>query len=418
MLQPALALIDADDERLIADLRRIVAIDTTLPPGRGYSEIADVLAEAVEALGFSCTRVTVPETLWRSPVLAFAGERVNLVARRPTGKPALSIYAHTDVVPAGPGWSVDPFAGVVNDGRLYGRGAADMKGTIAALLAALRAAHATGLELRFDPVLLFCTDEEGGTYPGVRYLAEHGFIEGHLLCMDGQAALRLWAGCFGSIDFRILVKGRAGHTGAPAGSVNAIEGALPVMNALMALKARVEARVSALPPPPRQAGAPLRPLLALTMLSAGIKTTVVPDRLELFLNRRYAPEENADEVIAELEAAVKGAVDPAGAADIEIALAAHLAPVRNPIGPHWPRWQQALSLGFGFAPGSFALYGAASSSDMGWVQACGIEEILLGGVGRPESNVHARDEWVAIADLKGLARAILAYSSAEFGGPT
>ena len=86
--------------------------------------------------------------------------------------------------------------------------------------------------------LLLCTDEEGGAYPGIRYLAEQGMIEGHLLSFNGTAAARIWAGCFGSMDLRIGVEGRAAHSGEGDG-VNAIDAALPVLNALHALKARV-----------------------------------------------------------------------------------------------------------------------------------------------------------------------------------
>ena len=88
---------------------------------------------------------------------------------------------------------------------------------------------------------------------------------------------------------------------------------------------------------------------------------------------------------------------------------AHFPPVRNPLGLHWPYWESALAKGFGFQPSDFVLYGASSSSAMGWVQAAGIQEILLGGASRASSNVHGPDEWASIADLLALARAIATY---------
>jgi succinyl-diaminopimelate desuccinylase len=81
-------------------------------------------------------------------------------------------------VPATHGWTTDPLRLRRDGDQLFGLGAADMKGSIAAALLALRVAHAVGLPLAYDPVLLFCTDEEGGLYPGVHYLAEQGFLEG------------------------------------------------------------------------------------------------------------------------------------------------------------------------------------------------------------------------------------------------
>jgi succinyl-diaminopimelate desuccinylase len=101
------------------------------------------------------------------------------VATRRSGKPVCGLYFHVDTVPAAPGWRSDPLRLAREGDRLIGLGAADMKGSIAAALLALRAAVASGVELAYDPMLLFCTDEEGGLYPGVRYLAEQGKLEGH-----------------------------------------------------------------------------------------------------------------------------------------------------------------------------------------------------------------------------------------------
>jgi succinyl-diaminopimelate desuccinylase len=105
---------------------------------------------------------------------------------------------------------------------------------------------------------------------------------------------------------------------------------------------------------------------------------------------------------------------PSRALGYEIEIIGHLAPVRDPGGPHWPRWQAALGDGFGFARDSFRAWGASSSSDMGWVQQAGIKEILLGGLIRPESQAHAPDEFTTMTDIVALARAILFYLSADF----
>jgi succinyl-diaminopimelate desuccinylase len=88
--------------------------------------------------------------------------------------------------------------------------------------------------------------------------------------------------------------------------------------------------------------------------------------------------------------------------------------VSDPTGPHWPRWQSALSAGFGFPPESFRRWGASSSSDMGWVQQAGVSEILLGGLGRPDRRGHAADEFTTMDDIVALARSVLAYLAADF----
>lgn len=408
MIQELIQRMEAQHSALVADLQGLLRFDTSLPPGQGYPEVAAWLAERMAGLGFSVETVTLPEGLWRGPALGFDGPRVNLVARRRTGRPPFSIYAHLDVVPAGPGWSVPPFDGTVRDGRVYGRGAADMKGAIASLLAALRALEAVDWPLAFDPILLFCTDEEGGAYPGIRYLAEQGYVEGHLLCLDGQAAPRRWAGCCGMVDYKVTVRGRGGHSGGSSGeTVNAIEAAVPVLQSILQLKARVESRASAMPAAPLERDSHVRARLNATVIRGGTKPNVVPGECELWINRRYLPEESLETVVAEMEEALRV---PGVALDLN-GIAAHLPPVRSPLGSHWPRWEAALAQGFGFQPSDFVLYGASSSSDMGWVQAAGVQEILLGGVSRPEGNVHGPDEWVSLADLLGLARAIAIYLS-------
>jgi succinyl-diaminopimelate desuccinylase len=347
------------------------------------------------------------------PGLGARGERVNLVCDRDTGKPKLSIYAHTDVVPAANGWTRPPFRATREGDRFYGRGVSDMKGTIASLLAALEAAAECGIPLRYDPRLLFCTDEEGGAYPGVRWLAEQGEIAGHLLCLDGSAAPRLWAGSFGSIDIMVTVHGIAAHAGKRGAGENALEKSIPILAALMQLKARIEARESALPTPPTESR-PYSPLLSVTVMRAGVKAYVVPDRAEIVMNRRYMPEEDGDAAIAELRASVEDAAREAGAR-IDVVVQGHLAATLDPHpGPHWPRWQAALAAAHGWRREDFTRYGSTGSSDMGWVQRAGIKEILLAGLSRSENNVHGADENVRIEDLLALARAILFYLSEQF----
>ncbi|SER17275.1 succinyl-diaminopimelate desuccinylase [Faunimonas pinastri] len=406
----ALALIAHDDAAVEAELGRMLAVDTSYPPGENYGSFADLIQAATAPAGFEHRRVVVPEELWRAP--GARGERVNLIATRRTGKPVCSLYFHTDTVPPGEGWSVPPL-GLTRDGdRLTGRGAADMKGTVAAALAAIRAADAAGLELAYDPALLLCTDEEGGAYPGIRYLAEQGLVEGHLLSFNGGAAPRIWAGCFGSIDLLIRVRGRGGHSGDPGNGVNALEAALPLLNALNALKPAVAARASAMPAPPHYGERPLHGLLTVAAVHAGQKGSSLPAVAEILVNRRYAPEERFEDVLAELQDVIDRAMETSPALGYDMETTGHLIPVEDPSGPHWPRWQAALAKGFGFT--EFRPWGSSTSSDMGFVQRTGLREILLGGLTRPDNNTHAPDEFTTLTDVKALATSILAYLAADF----
>ena len=413
-LEVALAGVGRMVERRLDDLAAMIACDTSFPPGAGYGAFADLMEGLLAPMGFATERVEVPRELWEDGTGTAEGARVNLIAARP-GRRAdpCSIYFHVDTVPPGDGWTRPALSLTREDGRLYGRGTADMKGAITAVLVALDCLAEAGVALRHEPVLLFCTDEEGGLYPGIRYLAGTGRVEGHLLSFNGGAAARIWAGCFGSLDLAIEIEGRAAHSATPERGTNALEAALPVMEALRALGDRVATRTTALPPPP--GGGPLRPRLTIAGVRAGgVKGSAVPGACRIIVNRRYAPEEDADEVLAEIRSTIAAALAGTAATGHDSRVIGHLAPVSDPTGPHWPRWQAALARGFGWDAGDFARWGATSSSDMGWVQQAGISEILLGGLARPERNIHGPDEHTTIDDLKGLARSVILYLAAPF----
>lgn len=408
----ALAEIPAHLDEAAADLARMIAVDTSFPPGTGYPAFVRLAEELVAPLGFSCQRHVVPEPLWHVPGGPARGERVNLIAGRRVGKPVCGLYFHMDTVPAAADWVRPPFRLTREGDRLYGLGAADMKGTVAAVLMALRAARSCAVPLAYDPVLLFCTDEEGGLYPGVRHLAEQGLLEGHVLNFNGGAAPRIWAGCFGVFNLLLRVRGRTAHAGDAGAAVNAIEGALPVLAALQALKPIVAQRTSALPPPPHLNGKPLAASLSIVAAHGGSSGGQVPARFEILVNRRYPPEESFEAALAEIEQAIAAATPPG--VGVETALVGHLIPTGDPTGPHWPRWQRALSLGFGFAPEEFRKWGASTCSDFGYVQRTGMQEVLLGGLVRPDRNGHAAEEHTTTDDLVALARSVLAYLAADF----
>ena len=415
-LMEAYGWIASEAESAVVDLGRMIAVDTTFPPGLGYDAFADLMESFVGPLGFSSERVVVPEELWRTTHGPAAGSRTNLIALRKTGRPNCGLYFHVDTVPAAAGWRSDPLRMERAGDRLVGLGAADMKGCIAAIVLALRATQACGVELAYDPVLLFCTDEEGGLYPGIRYLAEQDRLPEHLLNFNGSAEARVWAGCFGLFNLLVRVHGQAVHAGEgnrQGAGVNAIDGALPLLNAIAALKAEIATRLSDLPPPPGRP--PLAAQLNIATIRGGTAGGQVPALVELTLNRRYAPEERFDEALAEIETVIHRCVAAVPGLSVETELVGHLMPTADPDGPHWPRWQAAISAGFGYHPEQFRKWGAASCSDFGWVQrATGRREVLLGGLGRPERNIHAPGEYTTVTDIVALARTVLSYLAADF----
>lgn len=415
-LAEACGWIAANADDAVAALGRMIAVDTSFPPGLGYDDFADLMEALVAPLGFEAERVTVPESLWKVPNGPAAGPRTNLIASRAGGRPVCGLYFHVDTVPAAADWKTDPLRMERDGDRLIGLGAADMKGCVAAILLALRAARTCGVELAYDPMLLFCTDEEGGLYPGIRYLAEQGRLPEHILNFNGSAEARVWAGCFGLFNLLVRIHGQAVHAGEgnrKGSGLNAIDGALPLLNALTELKAQIATRVSALPPPPGKP--PLAAQLNLAAIQGGTAGGQVPALVELTLNRRYAPEERFEEALAEIEAVIRRSIAAVPGLSVETALVGHLMPTADPAGPHWPRWQAAMGQGFGYAPEDFRKWGAASCSDFGWVQrATGRQEVLLGGLGRPDRNVHSPGEYTTVPDIVSLAQAVLSYLAADF----
>jgi succinyl-diaminopimelate desuccinylase len=394
-------------------LSALIAIDTTYPPGENYPTLVAWAETHLTPLGYTCRRIDVPEPLWNVPHAGAHGRRTNLIATLNNDAPELGIYAHMDVVPAGDGWDTPPFSPATNGNDLHGRGAADMKASIAALILALETAQTHNLPLRYAPKILLTTDEEGGAYPGIRYLAEQGHVPLHLLCLDGSPAPRLWAGSFGSLELLLEIHGRAGHAGQKGSGDNALERAIPILAALLALKSHVESRPSALH---GSDGRPLHPILAITTAQAGTKANSIPAHCTIGLNRRYAPEETDTAVLAEIARTIAQAAPPG--TNWRLHTTGHLAAVKDAhLGPHWPRWTSAMAASFGWNPADARPYGSTSSSDMGWVQRARAPhetpEILIGGAIRPDSRVHAPNERVAIPDVLALAAAILRYLATD-----
>lgn len=408
----ASAFIDSDLDLAVADLGRMIATDTRFPPGDGYGAFTSLMEGILAPLGLETERVTVPEHLWFVPRGSASGARINLLAEGQCDLPVCSLYFHVDTVCAATGWQRDPLRLTEEDGVLYGLGAADMKGAVAAAVHALRCAKKAGLPLGYRPQLLLCTDEEGGLYPGIRYLAEQNRIKGHLLNFNGSAGPRIWGGCFGSFNLQVTVEGFAAHAADRSKQgVNAIEAALPMMQAVQDLRTKVSRQVSDLPPPPGSGA--LAAQIAITVANGGTCGGQVPDRFTFLVSRRYGPEEDFGTARTQIEDAIRAACPVE--ATLHFDLIGHLIPTADPEGPHLPRWLKAVQHGFGYGSDEFVKYAAASASDTGYVQQAGVlQEAILGGLIRPTSNAHGAEEHTTRADLAALARTILCYLARDF----
>jgi succinyl-diaminopimelate desuccinylase len=413
-LKHAFALVDDREEELVSLVRGVIGIDNCVPPGRNYEQLADYLIPYFQSAGLTTEKVVIPEPLWRQiPTPGLDGDRVNLVARKETGKEPVTIYAHIDTVPVDNRWTTDPFGGEIKDGKIYGRGTSDMKGAAASLIIALQVIKDLGLEMKFDPICCLCTDEEIGVYPGVYHLAKEGYLHGHVVCMDGSQDPREPLASAGSVDVYITTVGRSCHSGQNFLGVNALEAMVPIMAELLALKKVVEIRESAVDGPPLP-GAPstkLTPMFNLDVIRAGTKSNIVPGECTLIVNRRYLPEENFAAVMSEIEAAVERGKAKSNALAVEIKVQHSYPAVRyNPETEHAKKMKAAKMLVQGYRDDEFQRSGSAGSTDMSFVQqVLGTDDIVFSGGSRSGNNVHGVDEFAYIRDLKALAKELIYY---------
>src|SRR5215831_11907005 len=166
-----IAEIDRAEGEIVALTRDLVRIPTVNPPGELYEDCAHLLGERLAAFAFDVDYVDADGR----PEHTAAYPRVNVIGRRDSGTgPVVHLNGHIDVVPAGDGWTVDPFGGAVRDGRIYGRGTCDMKAGIAAAVFAAEAIRRAGVKTPGAIEISGTVDEESGGFAGVAHLARVG----------------------------------------------------------------------------------------------------------------------------------------------------------------------------------------------------------------------------------------------------
>ncbi|MFQ6051820.1 MAG: M20 family metallopeptidase [Candidatus Hydrothermarchaeota archaeon] len=404
--------IEGRRNQTIKMLRDLIKYPTVVPPGDKYEEICDFLIPKFEGLGFEAEKIIMPDDIFekrqREKNPSLKGKRVNLHAFLKTeAKETVIVSTHLDVVPPGSGWDVPPFEGVVKDSRIYGRGASDSKSGIAALLTALSAIEEKGIELKYNVRVVLVTDEEVGPYSGLCYFADEGILEGdYFLSMDGSGDA-ITIGTNGVINWCIEVYGRSWHSGSSFLGVNPIEKAKVIMEEFINLKSVLEKRKSRLPSTPAiRDKVDLKnviPVLNITMINAGIKENIIPDKCILKGDRRYIPEERIEDVVSEIEEALKRSRerDP----DLEFRWTYEELYPPMYTDPNHPWTKKVQRIASHVRGEELELVGAQGSLDVAYaIQKAGIP-VCCYGVGRLlESKDHAANENVRIDDLMNYAK--------------
>jgi succinyl-diaminopimelate desuccinylase len=292
------AWVDAHFAEEVAFLQALVRVPTDTPPGNNAPH-AEATAKLLEGFGFSVDRYPVPDAVVREHGLASI---TNLVVRRRYGNgPTIALNAHGDVVPPGEGWTHDPYGGEVVAGQLYGRAAAVSKSDFATYTFAVRALEALGAELAGGVELHFTYDEEFGGELGPGWLLKMGLVKPDLLIAAGFSYQVVTAhnGC---LQLEVTVHGKMAHAAIPASGVDALQGAVAILNALYAQNEIYHGVTS------KVAGI-THPYLNVGTIEGGTNTNVVPGKVVLKLDRRMIPEEDPVAV----EATLRRVIDDAAA---------------------------------------------------------------------------------------------------------
>lgn len=362
---------------LIEDLVRIDSVNPALDPtGGGEAEIADFVAGWARAHGLEVR------------TLDAVAARPSVIVRAPGGGGGrtLMLNAHLDTV--GVAGMRAPFEPDVRDGRMYGRGTMDMKGSLAACLLAV--ADATSRDLRGDVVLAAVADEEHGSIGSEAAVAEvpaDGAIVTEPTDLDIHVAHR------GFSVFEVELEGKASHTSKPEQGTNA----LTHLGRLLAAIERHDDALRAAAPHPLLAHGSLQAVLA----SGGRELFTTPARASATIERRTLPGESADAVRYEVEELLArlGQDDPTFSADVRTLVA------REPFeAPDGSAIEASLTSALRAVRGAEPRrLGAPYWTDAALVQAAGIPTVLFGPVG---GGIHEPGEWLDVASVDVVRRVL------------
>ncbi len=320
----------------------------------------------------------------------------NLWATHGSNGPVLALLGHTDVVPPGPraAWTSDPFAPEIRDGVLYARGAADMKGAVAAFVVAIERFVATHPDHPGTIALLLTSDEEGDAMDGVRRVAEAFRARGERIdwCITGEPSSTarlgdlLRVGRRGSLSATLTVHGIQGHVAYPDKADNPIHAAAPALAELVAR--RWDDGFESFPPTSLQ----------VSNIAAGTgATNVIPGAATVQFNLRYNPHWDA----SRLEAEIATLLDRHR---LHYALDWHRSgePFHTLEGPLRAAAREVMTTFAGAAPEEST---AGGTSDARFIAPLGAQCIEIGPV---NASIHQVDEHVRVADLQALPGLYLA----------
>ena len=390
------AWIDAHFDEQVRYLQALVRVPTDTPPGNNAPH-AERTAELLAGFGLHAEKHPVPQ----QQVREYGLESItNLIVRQRFGDgPTIALNAHGDVVPPGEGWTHEPYGGEVVDGKLYGRAAAVSKSDFATFTFALRALQALQQPLKGGVELHFTYDEEYGGELGPGWLLQQGLTKPDYLVAAGFSYQVVTAhnGC---LQMEVTVHGKMAHAAIPSTGVDALQGAVAILNALYAQNVeyrRIRSQVQGI----------THPYLNVGRIEGGTNTNVVPGKVVFKLDRRMIPEENPVEVETEIRRVIaeSAATFPGITVDIKRLLLAHSLkplPGNKPLVDALQKHGEAV---FGEA---IPVSGTPLYTDVRLYSAHGVPAVIYGAGPRTvlESNAKRADEHLVLEDLRRATKVV------------
>src|SRR3954452_569520 len=411
------AEVDRAVDEIVAFTAGLVRIPTINPPGEEYDACAHFLGDDLERRGFTVEYIAadgLAEHTARHP-------RVNVVAsRRGGGGRVVHLNGHFDVVPAGDGWTVDPFGGLVRDGKIYGRGVCDMKAGIAAAVFAAEAIERAGVRLPGTIEISGTVDEESGGFAGVAYLAETGRIRqgrtDFVIIPEPLNVDRICIGHRGVYWFEVTARGRIGHGSMTFLGVSAIAGMgrllQSVRDELMPALASRRTDVPVVPPGARHATINVNGIDGGQPVD-GIQTPCVADLCRAVFDRRFLIEEGFDATRREIAELVERMAAHSGGVRFDLRDLMVVHPTRTPDdSPVIAALDQAIQSVLGRRAQLIASPGTYDHKHV--ARIAGIPHCVAYGPGELEL-AHQPDEYCRIDDIVNATK-VLALATLDLMG--
>ncbi|MEM2025396.1 MAG: M20 family metallopeptidase [Desulfurococcaceae archaeon] len=385
----------------LSHLKDMISIPTVNPPGENYREFSALASEALKSIGFNVELIEVPREYVAMHRPEYANyPRYIVLGRYGSGEPVLHFNGHYDVVPPGFGWSKKPFEPTIEGGKIYGRGTCDMKGGIAAFLAAAKALVESRLPLKGTIEVALVPDEETGGETGTGYLVKQGLTRpNYVIIGEPSGSNVIWIGHRGVLWFLVEVHGRQSHASRPWLGVNAFEYAVEIAYRLL----RDYAGLLELKRSIYEYEDPRAAKAGITMggeVKCGVKINVVPGYCSFTIDRRILVEERLEEVEREVVEFIERIASTLKNVSVGVKIVGKMPPaITNPESELVNLAAITALQVLGKAPRKIV---CAAGLDMHYYTERGIHTITYGP--GPPDLAHGTDEFLAVEEFEKMAK--------------